>query len=116
MDLKAAALDVAQILTGAGVAATVDYRDLPVPGVLIVPDTAAYDRLSDDAGTVGFRLVGVAGNADPFTALQQLGDLLGACQTVTDLAEITFTTYQNSNISADVLPAFTAQITCEWEK
>lgn len=116
MDLKAAALDVVDQLDAAGVKATADYRDLCVPGVLVVPATAAYDRLSDDAGTIGWRLVAVAGNADPVTALGQLGTLLDKCQQVADLADVEFTTYSNPNVGADSMPAFTASILSEWEK
>lgn len=115
MDIKGAALDIVAQLTAAGVSATVDYRDLPIPGVLVVPDTAAYDVLADDAGSIGFRLVGIAGNADPLSALDQLGALIGDCQSVADLSDITFTTYSNANLSADNLPAFTASILSEWE-
>lgn len=116
MDIKGAVLDVVEQLTAAGVNATGDYRDLAVPGVLVRPDTAAYDRLTDDAGTIGLRLVGVAGNADPLTSDEQLGDLIGVCQSIADLADIQFTVYTNPNLAADSLPCFTATIISEWEK
>ena len=116
MDIKAAADAIRADLDGVGVTATIDYRDLTVPGVLIVPDTAAYNRLSDDAGNIVFRLVAVAGTADAGTALVQLGALLDQCQQIADLTEIEFTTYSNPNIGADPLPCFTAAITSEWKR
>lgn len=115
MDLHAEAVDVVDQLAAAGIDATIDYRDVTVPGVLVVPAAAAYDRLSDDAGTITWRLVGIAGASDPGTGLDQLGELIAACQSVADLAGVEFTTYDNPNVGHN-LPAFTAQILSDWEK
>lgn len=74
--LDVALQDVATALKGAGLSATVDPRNLNLPGVLVAPATFDFERLSSSAWTLEADLYLVARDTGHGNALRSLGDML----------------------------------------
>ena len=105
MQIGAAAQAVVDMISDAGVQATIDGRDLELPGALVAPETISADRLGGDY-TVAWNVYLVAADAGPVEALDDLGHMFDLLKDALGVGEARPVTLTLPNHAADPLPAF----------
>lgn len=66
----------AELGVALSVSASIEARDLVLPGILVTPGPIAFDRLDGQTVDLDVELLLVAGDTNPVTALDELTDLL----------------------------------------
>lgn len=89
-DIHAASTALVATLTGAGIRATIDPRDVNPPCVLVAPPVLAY-RFGKRCWDASWSLLLIAGDHGKPGSLRALGDLLDAVQAATGGAIVTAT-------------------------
>lgn len=80
--------DTQESLRSAGIKASLDGSKVQLPGVLIVPGVATYDRLSGEDYTATVELWLLVGDKGIVQSLNELDDLLAQVRTVFEVYEV----------------------------
>lgn len=79
IDIHTAAAELVAVLVAGGVSASLDIRDLNLPGVLVPPPDLSY-RFGKASADATWRIVAATGNVGRDQALASLGALLSQVQ------------------------------------
>lgn len=111
VDIRAALQQIADDLTAAGAAATIDARDLNLPGVWVVASQIGLDYLSPGTWSLQVHVFLISADLGTPESLDQLSELLAMVAPVVGAVDATPQGVVLPSLGADPLPAL--QITLE---